>query len=224
MRAAFNNPERAVEYLMTGIPEGLGAETGQGAAAVPAAEGDAPPATTEQQQQETAIPFNMFAPGAGAGGGEQQPSGPLDFLRGNPQFQMLRAMVQQNPALLEPMLQELGRSNPTLLEQINAHQSQFLSMINEPAPQGATELQSLVRQLASQYGEEGAAAMLMEEDDEEGGGAGGPPGAGVVEVHLSEEEVAAVERLVGLGFDRQQCLEAFLICDKDEALAANYLL
>ncbi|KAK2075618.1 hypothetical protein QBZ16_001726 [Prototheca wickerhamii] len=202
MRAAFNNPERA----------GLGAEPAAPAAeAAPPAPG-APPAGA-------AAPFDMFAPGRRRRRRRAPPAaGPLDFLRSNPQFQMLRAMVQQNPALLEPMLQELGRSNPALLEQINAHQAEFLAMINEPAPEGATDLQSLVRQLASQYGEEGAAAALMEQDEP---GAGEP---GVVEVHLSEEEVAAVERLIALGFGRQQCLEAFLICDRDESLAANYLL
>ena len=53
--------------------------------------------------------------------------------------------------------------------------------------------------------------------------AGGlPPGA--VQIELSEQEAAAVARLEGMGFDRQQCLEAFLACDRDEELAANYLL
>ncbi|KFM27698.1 putative ubiquitin receptor RAD23a [Auxenochlorella protothecoides] len=156
MRAAFNNPERAVEYLMSGIPAGLG-------------------------------------------------------------FQMLKAMVQQNPALLQPMLQELGRNNPALLEQINANQAAFLAMINEPSAAGGADLETLVQQLAGEYeGGEGGGEAMDEGDV--------PPGANVVEVHLSPEEVEAVERLVGLGFDRQVCLEAFLICDKNETLAANYLL
>jgi hypothetical protein len=38
----------------------------------------------------------------GAVGGE---GGPLDFLRGNPQFQLLRRAVAANPDILAPMLQ-----------------------------------------------------------------------------------------------------------------------
>jgi UV excision repair protein RAD23 len=40
----------------------------------------------------------------------------LDFLRTNPQFQLLRRAVASNPNILIPMLQELGKSNPQLLQ------------------------------------------------------------------------------------------------------------
>jgi UV excision repair protein RAD23 len=52
--------------------------------------------------------------------------------------------------------------------------------------------------------------------------AGLPPGA--VAVQLSEEEQAAVGRLEAMGFDRQAVLEAFLACDRNETMAANFLL
>jgi hypothetical protein len=49
---------------------------------------------------------------------------------------MLLGMVQANPQILQPMLHELGKANPHLLELINTNQEEFLRLINEPQPEG----------------------------------------------------------------------------------------
>lgn len=218
MRAAYNNPERAVEYLMSGIPPG--AEAPPPVAAAPAAASGAAQGQQGQQPASAAgpntQPLDMFnpqaqAPGGGGGGAAAAEGaaaaggGSLEFLRNNPQFQALRQIVQANPQILQPMLQELGKQNPELLQMINSNQEEFLRMINEPAPQGA-DMAELAAQLS------GAA------------GAGGMGQGGGVPVALTPEEMESIGRLEAMGFDRNSCIEAFLACDKNEALAANFLL
>ena len=66
--------------------------------------------------------------GAGAGG-EALPN--LDFLRNNPHFQQLRQLVQQQPQMLEPILQQVAAGNPQIAQLIGQNQEQFLNLLSE---------------------------------------------------------------------------------------------
>lgn len=70
---------------------------------------------------------------AAAGEGQRREGeGPLDFLRRLPQFTLMRHSIQLQPRLLPQLLQQLGRSNPSLLALINEHQTDFVRLVNEP--------------------------------------------------------------------------------------------
>ncbi|KAH1231149.1 Ubiquitin receptor RAD23c [Glycine max] len=200
LRAAYNNPERAVEYLYTGIPEQAEAPL---VAQVPAsAQPTNPPADAPQTAQPAPVtsagpnanPLDLFPQGLPNVGSGAAGAGSLDFLRNSQQFQALRAMVQANPQILQPMLQELGKQNPHLMRLIRDHQADFLRLINEPA--------------------EGAEGNIL------GQMASAMPQA----VTVTPEERQAIERLEAMGFDRAIVLEVYFACNKNEELAANYLL
>ncbi|XP_028108855.1 ubiquitin receptor RAD23c-like isoform X2 [Camellia sinensis] len=199
LRAAFNNPERAVEYLYSGIPEQ--AEVPPVAPAPAPASGLATNSLAQPAQPApvpstgpNANPLDLFPQGLPSMGSNAAGAGTLDFLRNSQQFQALRAMVQANPQILQPMLQELGKQNPHLMRLIQEHQADFLRLINEPVEGGEG---NVLGQLA--------AAMPQS-------------------VTVTPEEREAIERLEAMGFDRALVLEVFFACNKNEELAANYLL
>jgi len=203
LRAAFNNPDRAVEYLTTGIPEISEPSSAPPTSAPSPMSANPSPTIPQQTASPSGVaplhpntplipPQFLQQPQQPTGGG----SGVFDFLRQHPQFNLLRQMVQTNPQLLQPVLQQLGEQNPQILQLINQHQQEFIQLINEPVQGGA------------QGGIPGVGAP--------------PPGAQYIQVTV--EEKAAIDRLENLGFERSQVIEAFFACDKDETLAANYLL
>nr|XP_061790511.1 UV excision repair protein RAD23 homolog B-like [Nerophis lumbriciformis] len=181
LRASYNNPDRAVEYLLTGLP-------------------------TCEKPQDSPIFFSVvhafpFPSGPPA---DVSPSSrnPLEFLRNQPQFQQMRQIIQQNPALLPALLQQLGRDNPQLLQQITQHQERFVQMLNEPQGGGS-------------------------------GGSGGGGGSDSTEpraasrsnyIQVTPQEKEAIERLKALGFPEGLVIQAYFACEKNENLAANFLL
>ncbi|XP_062473415.1 UV excision repair protein RAD23 homolog B isoform X1 [Pezoporus occidentalis] len=191
LRASFNNPDRAVEYLLMGIPR-----DNQAAAEPP------PPAASSGASQSSAVAAAVatIPTTTSSLGGH-----PLEFLRNQPQFQQMRQVIQQNPSLLPALLQQIGRENPQLLQQISQHQEHFIHMLNEPV-------------LESRQG-------LAGSDD--GASTGGLAEAGnghMNYIQVTPQEKEAIERLKALGFPEGLVIQAYFACEKNENLAANFLL
>jgi UV excision repair protein RAD23 len=67
----------------------------------------------------------------------QQSGGHFEWLRSHPQFNQIKSMIQHNPHLLGPLLQQLGQINPGILQLINQHREEFMNLLNEPVQGGA---------------------------------------------------------------------------------------
>ena len=197
LKASFNNSDRAVEYLTNGIPDEADIAEADGE------EGDLSGFKGLEPSNATVVDAASME------------DNPLVFLLQSPQFIQLRLVVQQNPRLLGPLLEQIAQSNPEVFELIKDNQDAFMSLIQTPLTD--TELQLLAADAGdgSDDGEGG------EEGDFQGGEQDDVDPTTVIQVN--EDERAAIERLMALGFDRPRVIEAYFACDKNETIAANFL-
>jgi UV excision repair protein RAD23 len=108
--------------------------------------------------------------------------------------------------MLEPILQSVGAGNPQLAQLIGQHPDQFLQLLGEdgdddaPLPPGA--------QAISVTEEEREAIERV---------------SSIISIPLCETMTNMMSQLCRLGFDRDQAIQAYFACDKNEELAANFL-
>ncbi|KAH3688701.1 hypothetical protein WICPIJ_000301 [Wickerhamomyces pijperi] len=211
LRAAFNNPDRAVEYLLTGLPA-----SAQQQAAAPAATADAPevPIAAEEDNQDQDhmdedddAQADLFAQAArGSGATEGADAAGLDFGLGQGgatdlDMDRLRELISTRPEMLEQLMEHIAQTNPGLSDLIQQHPEEFIrAMFHGPNGDGA----------------EGA--LFPEGGADEGEM---PPNA--TRIEITQEEEAAINRLVELGFEKDLVIQIYFACDKNEEFAANIL-
>ena len=211
LRAAFNNADRAAEYLFSGIPASALAAAdaaerrqAQPATAAAAATGGAAstttpaPASSSPATTTASSPASTAATPAAAAAGDQ-PAG-VDFSALG-DLSQLRTMLTTNPGMLPVLISQLAQSNPQLVQQLEDNPQAFLS---------------LMQALGVDPSQLGGGGQLP---SELGGAAGGR-----TVIQITEEEKQQIDNLQALGFPRDIALEAWLLCDRNQELAAAYLL
>ena len=119
---------------------------------------------------------------------------------------LMKIVCRDQPEKIISILNTIKEKSPALLDKIKEHQEEFQNLLVSPITQ-----------------EDIDTFKLLEQDMGGLGGAGGRR-PGQVQIRLTPEEAEAVKRLKDLGdFSQSEVLQAYLACDKNEELAANYL-
>ncbi|KAF2975135.1 hypothetical protein EK904_005962, partial [Melospiza melodia maxima] len=112
---------------------------------------------------------------------------------------------EQVIAALRASFNNPDRAVEYLLMQISQHQEHFIHMLNEPV-------------LESRQGLSGS------DDGASTGGIGDAGNAHMNYIQVTPQEKEAIERLKALGFPEGLVIQAYFACEKNENLAANFLL
>lgn len=113
-----NNPDRAVEYLLSEIAGGTESDLAMGGG------------IADVGQEGTGGIGTVVGPAAV--GTDGRGGNPLSFLRNHPVFQDMKVLLQEDPSMLPHLMQRIQTSNPDLMRIIANNQEEFLALINEP--------------------------------------------------------------------------------------------
>lgn len=252
LTAAFNNPDRAVEYLLNGIPEShhqASAPAPPAPAAEPSAEAAAEKSTGAVDEEQATAPKNASEGNteAGSSGKSEEPVKIAENVE-NTNATATTAQTPANPnsqnlferAAAAAQGQNTGENSQEgdymgslreLLQQRPEMAEIVLQQMAESNPQLAEVIQrnpeAFMRYITSGDQDALAESLGIPKEYLEGSGevddAEDGEEANVPRIEVTPEENAAINRLCELGFDRSLVIQVYFACDKNEEMAANLL-
>jgi UV excision repair protein RAD23 len=112
LRAAYYNPERAIDYLLNGIPADIEAEQ-----------------THSRPQPTSSAQSHGASSSAAHSSGESSGRNPLEFLRNNPMFNTLRQRLISEPQFFQTFMNQLAQTQPQLHQAISSNPQAFLQLL-----------------------------------------------------------------------------------------------
>merc|ERR1711862_189080 len=243
LRASNGNPDIAVDFLMNGIPPTASAVQ---TPSTSSSSSDPLEALRSHPQFDALRRLVQTNPSMLQAVltqiGQQQPE-LLQAINANQAafLQMMNEPISDTPAAppapsrpTETTRNPTSSNNPLDAMQGMANPAQMAQMISNLSPTELNEMASMMgvspdqlsdmAQMIGQIGNQGQFQDYMMQALQQEGAGGAAGGGGPQVLRLTEEEMAAVDRLTEMGFDRTEAAQAFLACDKNEALAANLLM
>lgn len=196
LRAAYNNAERAVEYLLNGLPANFN------------------PADVMPSQPNVGRPAEMGGqprqPASGQGQGQPSQQRLQQLLQGDSLARSLILRMISNPRLRQLFFQAVQTVRPDfqMSRESNEAMENILGLLQDPRV-----LQMCLHLLIGGEGPEAAMPAAS----------GGPRGP--VQVQVTAEELEQIKRLSNtLGVTQQRAVEAFLLADRNLEVAASFLM
>ena len=126
------------------------------------------------------------------------PNVPLELRR---YASFMKVLCRDDPERIYTLLNTLKSKNPALLNRIKEREEDFKQLLVSPVNQQDIDNYKFFEQEIGNI----------------------PRGQRRIEIQLTQEEREAINRLKELGFSESDAIQAYIACDKNEELAANYL-
>ena len=180
IKAARGQISLAIDYLYSGIPEGIDDNDQLEGEDIPQGEGEG------EEGEENVDPLKKTA-------------------------SVAKLICQSDPSKLTNLLQNIQQSDPELFNLIHQREEEFKNLLEQPVNQeDFRNFRIFQREMGLGEGEQGGHE-----------GHGGHRG---IQLNLTEEDKQAIKRLKDLGnFNEADVIQAYIACEKNEEMAANYL-
>jgi UV excision repair protein RAD23 len=127
-----------------------------------------------------------------------------------------KIICQRNPSGLTNLLQNIQQNDPDLMNLIKQREEEFKTFLEQPI---TNEDYRVLQRFSQELGIGGMGGGLGS-----GSGSGSGSGRGQIRLNLTPEDKEAITRLKNLGnFSDADVIQAYIACDKNEEMTANYL-